>query len=113
MLNEPLDKAMFVAWMERLIQCVTTLENRIDNLLKRHNVLEGEVLLDNQDLCFLLKVSKRSLLWGTFHLNEKYGEFGLMKIQAIRNHPHFIINRRRIIQLITRIKRKEEICEIL
>lgn len=53
-------------------------------------------------------VTAGGLVWGTFHLNEKYGEFGLMKVQAIRNHPHFIINRRRIIQLITRIKRKEE-----
>lgn len=49
------------------------------------------------------------LVWGTFYLNDKYGEFGLMKIQAIRNHPDFIINRRRIIQLISRIKRKEEV----
>ena len=50
-----------------------------------------------------------TLVWGTFYLNDKYGEFGLMKLQAVANHPDFIINRRRIIQLISRIKRKEEI----
>lgn len=36
------------------------------------------------------------LVWGTFHLNSKYGESGLMKLQAARNHPRFIINRKRI-----------------
>ena len=53
-------------------------------------------------------VTAGTLVWGTFHLNDKYGEFGLMKIQAVGNHPDFSINRRQIIQLIPRIKRKEE-----
>jgi hypothetical protein len=35
-----------------------------------------------------------------------------MKLQAIRNHPRYIINRRRIIRLISRIKRKEDLCGI-
>lgn len=51
-------------------------------------------------------ISAGTLVWATFHLNEKYGEHGLMKLQASKNHPDFIINRRRIIQLIARIKRK-------
>lgn len=51
-------------------------------------------------------VSAGTLVWATFYLNDKYGEHGLMKIQASRNHPRFIINRRRMIQLISRIKRK-------
>lgn len=36
------------------------------------------------------------LVWGTFYLNDKYGEHGLMKVQAIANHPKYIINRKRI-----------------
>lgn len=51
-------------------------------------------------------VSAGTLVRATFYLNEKYGEYGLMKLQASKNHPDFIINRRRIIQLIVRIKRK-------
>lgn len=47
-----------------------------------------------------------TLVWGTFYLNDKYGEHGLMKLQATKNHPRFIINRRRMIQLIARVKRK-------
>ena len=51
-------------------------------------------------------VSAGTLVWATFHLNDKHGEHGLMKLQATKNHPHFIINRRRMIQLISRVKRK-------
>jgi hypothetical protein len=39
------------------------------------------------------------LVYGTFYLNKKYGEHGLMKRQASRNHPRFIINRRRFSRL--------------
>lgn len=47
------------------------------------------------------------LVWATFHLNGKYGQYGLMKVQATKNHPHYISNRRRIIRLFTHITRKE------
>ncbi len=33
------------------------------------------------------------LVWGTFFLNDKYGQHGLMKLQATSHHPGFIINR--------------------
>jgi hypothetical protein len=34
------------------------------------------------------------LVYGTFYLNNKYGEYGLMKRQARRNHPRYLLNRR-------------------
>jgi hypothetical protein len=46
------------------------------------------------------------LVYGTFHLNTKYGEHGLMKAQARRNHPRYVINRRAIPRLFT-LKQKE------
>lgn len=46
------------------------------------------------------------LVWLTFSLNAKYGEHGLMKVQARRSHPKYIINRRTIPRLFTR-KKKE------
>lgn len=46
------------------------------------------------------------LVWGTFHLNDKYGEFGLMKMQAIANHPKYIINRLQIPRLFAKVKQK-------
>ncbi len=46
------------------------------------------------------------LVWGTFHLNDKYGEFGLMKVQAAGNHPKYIINRLQIPRLFAKVKQK-------
>ena len=39
-------------------------------------------------------VSASALVWGTFRLNARYGEHGLMKLQASRNHPRHIISRK-------------------
>jgi hypothetical protein len=46
-------------------------------------------------------VAASGLVYGTFYLNGKYGEYGLMKRQALQNHPHFIINRIRISRLFS------------
>ncbi|NDW11165.1 DUF4133 domain-containing protein [Dysgonomonas sp. 520] len=64
----------------------------------------------DQTVCLLFGVASASVLvWGTFHLNEKYGEHGLLKLQASHSHPRFIINRKRIPSLFTRnIKRREQ-----
>lgn len=53
-------------------------------------------------------VTAGTLVWGTFYLNDRYGEHGLMKMQAIANHPKYIINRLRIQRLFTRIKKKNK-----
>ena len=52
-------------------------------------------------------ISGSILVWGTFHLNDKYGEYGLLKIMALRNHPRYIINRLRIQRLFKRIVRTQ------
>lgn len=36
------------------------------------------------------------IIWQTFSLNKKYGEHGLMKMGARRNHPDYIICRKEI-----------------
>lgn len=57
----------------------------------------------SQMVCIVFGVvAALSLVLGTFRLNAKYGEHGLMKLQAFSNHPRFIINRRRIAGLFTR-----------
>ena len=48
------------------------------------------------------------LVWQTFNLNAKYGEYGLMKIMAVKQHPRFLINRKKTQRLFKR-KRKEAI----
>lgn len=64
----------------------------------------------NQVICIGFGVvTAGTLVWVTFYLNDKYGEFGLMKLQAVANHPKYIINRRRIQRLFSRIKKKNEV----
>lgn len=60
-----------------------------------------------QWVCIGFGVSAASVLvWLTFSLNAKYGEHGLMKVQARRSHPKYIINRRTIPRLF-KLKKKE------
>ena len=60
-------------------------------------------------ICIGFGATSASLLvWQTFRLNGKYGEHGLMKLSAVRSHPRYLINRRRIIRLIKYKRRKEE-----
>ena len=46
-------------------------------------------------------VSASSLVWLTFRLNAKYGEHGLMKRLAKRQHPRYLINRISVRKLFT------------
>ena len=46
------------------------------------------------------------LVWMTFNLNAKYGEHGLMKLMAVKQHPRYLINRKTPRRLFKR-KRKE------
>jgi len=57
----------------------------------------------NQWICIGFGLTAASVLvWLTFSLNRKYGEHGLMKRLALKNHPRFIINRIRMSRLFTR-----------
>ena len=56
-----LDRETFIAWMERIMDRFDMTEKKIDRLATQRNCLDGEKLLDNQDLMFLLKVSLRTL----------------------------------------------------
>lgn len=55
----------------------------------------------NPYICLTLGlVSGGILIWKTFALNNKYGEHGLMKISARKNHPQFITRLRSVKKLI-------------
>lgn len=71
----------FEQWMNRLWAKIESLEKRIDQMLNRQNVLSGEILLDNQDLCFQLKVSKRSL--------QRYRSEGKLKYKHIEQKTYY------------------------
>jgi hypothetical protein len=53
-----------------------------------------------QWICIGFGLTAASLLvWLTFLLNTRYGEHGLMKLMANRQHPRYLINRRTISRL--------------
>jgi len=56
-----IDQKYFDSWMQRLLSQVELVQRKIDKLGNNDNIINDEVLLDNQDLCLLLKVSKRTL----------------------------------------------------
>ena len=56
-----IDRIEFIAWMERIMDRFDLLKELIDKAEKRKNSLDGEELLDNQDLMLTFKISARSL----------------------------------------------------
>uniref|UniRef100_F4C8S4 Helix-turn-helix domain-containing protein n=1 Tax=Sphingobacterium sp. (strain 21) TaxID=743722 RepID=F4C8S4_SPHS2 len=56
-----IDKMEFTAWMERIMGRFDILSDHLDDVQKKRNSIDGEELLDNQDLLQMLKISNRSL----------------------------------------------------
>lgn len=56
-----ISKEDFEAWMERIMYRFDKQDKTLNKMSKHRNMLDGELLLDNQDLCMLLNVSKRTL----------------------------------------------------
>ncbi|MCK0125243.1 helix-turn-helix domain-containing protein [Gelidibacter sp. F2691] len=56
-----IDRTEFIAWMERIMDRFDILGENIDDVQKKRNSIDGEELLDNQDLLQMLKISNRSL----------------------------------------------------
>lgn len=51
----------FIVWMERLLDKMDQIDGKISRKERLKNCLDGEELMDNQDVCLLLKISIRSL----------------------------------------------------
>lgn len=63
-----------------------------------------------QWICIGFGVSCASaLVWATFRLNAKYGEWGLMKAQALRRHPRYVINRKSFLRLFFPTSKKRNV----
>ncbi|WP_268849206.1 helix-turn-helix domain-containing protein [Flavobacterium aestivum] len=56
-----IDRMEFLAWMERIMNRFDILSESFNNSQKQKSSIDGEELLDNQDLFMILKVSARSL----------------------------------------------------
>lgn len=56
-----IDRMEFIAWMERIMDRFDILSDHISQVQKQRHSIDGEELLDNQDLLQMLKISNRSL----------------------------------------------------
>lgn len=50
-----IDRMEFFAWMERIMERFDVLKQHIIDIQKQRNTIDGEELLDNQDLLQMLK----------------------------------------------------------
>ena len=56
-----IDRENFEAWMERIMHRFDKQDRKLEQMSAKQTILDGEILLDNQDLCQLLHISKRTL----------------------------------------------------
>lgn len=77
-----IDQRTFEAWMERIMNRFDMLESRITKKEKPRHKLNGELLLDNQDLCFMLNVSKRTL--------QRYRSSGKLPFRRIEQKTYYL-----------------------
>nr|WP_314698808.1 DUF4133 domain-containing protein [uncultured Prevotella sp.] len=62
----------------------------------------------SQVTCLIIGVVGASLVvWQTFTMNRKYGQYGLMKKGAVRMHPRYLVNRRTVCHLIRNLQPKK------
>ena len=55
------EKDYFEKWLQRIWEKLESMEQKITGNEKVRQTINGEKLLDNQDLCFLFNCSKRTL----------------------------------------------------
>ncbi|MFH6936051.1 helix-turn-helix domain-containing protein [Flavobacterium sp. FlaQc-30] len=56
-----IDRMEFISWMERIMERFDLMGAHIRELEKKRGSIDGEELLDNQDILQMLKISSRSL----------------------------------------------------
>jgi DNA-binding transcriptional MerR regulator len=72
-------------WMKRIMERFDRLEAKVDRMEtteKTACTIDGEKLLDNQDLCFMLNCSKRTL--------QRYRVSGLLPCKRIRQKTYYL-----------------------
>ncbi|MDR3093284.1 MAG: helix-turn-helix domain-containing protein [Bacteroidales bacterium] len=78
-----IDKEYFDNWMKRIMERFDSLERKIAKPPeKERRTYNGELLLDNQDLCMMLNVSKRSL--------QRYRSLGWLPYRQIDQKMYYL-----------------------
>ena len=78
------DKTEFEAWMERIMGELYRISRKLDKAETREkhlNYLNGERLYDNQEVCLLLRISKRTL--------QRYRNNGVLKFYSIYHKTYY------------------------
>lgn len=76
-----IEKEIFEAWMERIMDRFDITDAKIEKAANAKMRIDGEILLDNQDLCIMLKVSKRTL--------QRYRASGMLKFKRIKQKTYY------------------------
>lgn len=76
-----INKENFEAWMERIMDRFDKQDKKLDKMSKHRNMLDGELLFDNQELCQLLHVSKRTL--------QRYRSTGELPFQTVYHKTYY------------------------
>jgi len=62
----------------------------------------------SQIACLVIGVVGATIVvWQTFAMNRKYGQYGLMKRSARASHPHYLIHRLSAPHLLHRLKKSK------
>jgi len=78
-----IEKEYLESWMQRIMERFDRLESRfVKPPEKERLTLNGELLLDNQDLCLMLNLSKRSL--------QRYRSLGWLPFKRIDQKTYYL-----------------------
>jgi hypothetical protein len=68
-------------FLDRVMVMLDALERKIDRLTRRQNSMNGDELLDTQDMCLLLKASKRTI--------QRYRNNGVLPFHCIEGKVYY------------------------
>ena len=78
-----IEKEYLETWMQRIMERFDRLENRLTKPPeKERQIFNDEALLDNQDLCMMLNVCKRSL--------QRYRSLGWLPFKRIDQKTYYL-----------------------
>ncbi|OAV75855.1 Helix-turn-helix domain protein [Bacteroidales bacterium Barb7] len=77
-----ISKEEFEAWMKRIMERFDMLERKITGKEKVRPRINGELLYDNQDLCFMMNISKRTL--------QRYRSLELLPFKRIDQKTYYL-----------------------
>ncbi len=80
-MEQRISKDFFEIWMYRLLRKLEAVDNKINNITGNQTPENEERLLDNQDLCQLLKISSRTL--------QRYRSKNLLPYYVIKGKTYY------------------------